>query len=203
MGSSESEDGRIEDERLHKVNLTRGFYMATTPVTQAQWRTVMAANPSAIAVDAAPVDGITWNESVQFCQKLSQLEGKKYRLPTEAEWEYCCRAGTSTPIPSDDQLHRGELLDGSHFPVKQLRPNAWGIYDMEGNVLEWCSDWYGPYSGDEIDPHGPADGQSRVIRGCQSGIWIDSAFRCARRGARRTEATDFKNIGVRIVVDIE
>jgi formylglycine-generating enzyme required for sulfatase activity len=176
------------NEKPHRVTLTRPFYMGIHEVTNAQWKQVMGSVPSNWKEDAHPAVGVSWKDAVEFCQKLSALPeerkaGRVYRLPTEAEWEYACRAGTTTQYSfgDDEKLvgdygwFAGNSVKQTH-PVGQKKPNAWGVYDMHGNVWEWCSDWYGDYSDGEVtNPQGPSSGSNRVIRG---GSWINSAGHC-------------------------
>ena len=179
--------------KQHRVTLTRGYYMQTTEVTQGQWRKVMGSRPwsgkeyvQENANNAAAY--ISWNDCQAFIRKLNQMEGSnKYRLPTEAEWEYAARAGSSTRFcfgDSDGQLGNYAWYDKNAYDagdkyahaVGTKRPNAWGLYDMHGNVWEWCQDWYGNYpSGSVTDPTGPSSGSSRVGRG---GGWLNLAGLC-------------------------
>ncbi|MDM8522475.1 SUMF1/EgtB/PvdO family nonheme iron enzyme [Desulfococcaceae bacterium HSG8] len=183
MGSPKGEKNRDSDEVLHKVTLTKGFYMQTTQVTQAQWKAVTGKNPSHFEGDNCPVEEVSWNDVKVFIKKLNKRGEGTYRLPTEAEWEYSCRAGTNTAYCFGDdpkELSRYAWYDGNSkgrtHPVGKLRPNAWGLYDMHGNVWEWCEDWYGDYpSGDATDPTGPDTGSDRVKRG---GGWYDDAGNC-------------------------
>jgi len=214
MGSDEEEFGRHEDEVLHEVTLTRGFYMQVTLVTQKQWKAVMGNNPSAFAgVNLGqPVDGVSWDDCQQFIKKLNSLGYYKYRLPTEAEWEYACRAGTSTTFCngnisiSDDG--RDSKLDevawyninsaGKTHPVAQKSPNAWGIYDLHGNLCEWCEDWYGNYPArPQIDPVNTTVASCRTSRG---GCWVSTAQNC-RSATRFSWAPDHRSdfIGFRLV----
>jgi len=176
MGSPLSELGRESNETQHQVTLTKGFYIQRTEVTQGQWRAVMGNNPSSNSNcgDECPVEMVQWNNVQEFILRLNQKEGgESYRLPTEAEWEYACRAGTNTRFSfgdNDKQLNDYDWYDlnsarQTHW-VATKQPNAWGIYDMHGNVSEWCQDWYGPYpSGSVTDPAGPSSGLERVDRG--------------------------------------
>jgi len=193
MGSPSSEQGRDNDEKQHRVNLTKGFYMQTTEVTQGQWKEVMGGNPSKFknCGDDCPVEEVSWNDVQVFIRKLNQREGNDtYRLPTEAEWEYSARAGSDTAFANggisglkcgyDSNLdamgwYCGNANKKTHT-VAQKQPNAWGLYDMHGNVWEWCQDWFGNYpSGSVTDPTGPSGGSNRVDRG---GSWDDLARFC-------------------------
>jgi formylglycine-generating enzyme required for sulfatase activity len=199
MGSPLDEPERGGDETQHRVTISRSFFLQTTEVTQGQWKSIMGNNPSYFSKcgDDCPVEQVSWNDAQEFIKKLNQKEGiKKYRLPTEAEWEYAARAGTTTTFHtgnciSTDQANydgnnalsgcpRGEYRR-SPVIVGSFSPNAWGIYDMHGNVLEWCRDHYENYSKDHVtDPKGLSEGPVRVLRG---GSWshfaglIRSAFR--------------------------
>jgi len=199
MGSPETEKERGQlgyDETQHEVTISQNFYMGATEVTQAQWQKVMGNKPSFFKGDELPVEKVGWDEAVEFCKRLSDLPeekkaGRKYRLPTEAEWEYACRAGTITPFHFGSELNgrqancngskpygtntKGPYLEKT-TPVGKYPANAWGLYDMHGNVREWCSDWYGEYpAGSLTNPSGPATGSDRVYRG---GSWRNDAVRC-------------------------
>lgn len=167
MGSSANEKGRsdikfdeIDIEIQHRVTLSKGFYMGTTPVTRKQWKAVMKTDPSGFKGDDLPVT-VSWDDALEFCQRLSAKEAKgKYRLPTEAEWEYACRAGTTGAYGGTGNLDEmGWNADNSGqrlHPVAQKQPNAWGLYDMHGNVWQWCNDCAGAYAkGAVTDPTGP------------------------------------------------
>ena len=176
----------------YEVVISKPFYMGVTEVTQAQYEAVMGmgTNPSNFKGATNPVETVSWNDATAFCKKLSEKTRQAFRLPTEAEWEYACRAGTKTRYSfgdSDsvlgDYAWVGINSDGKTHPVGQKKPNAWGLYDMHGNVYEWCADWFGSYSGGaSTDPQGAASGKLRVLRG---GAWrgIDPlSRRCAFRG---------------------
>jgi formylglycine-generating enzyme len=201
MGGPENEE-RGEayrgDEIQHKVTLTKGFCLAIYPVTQATWRAVMGNNPSDHQGDDLPVELVSWDDCQDFLGRLSNRDGGSYQLPTEAEWEYACRAGTTTPfffgdtISTDQANWLGRHPYGNSnkgvsrekmTPVGKFPPNPWGLYDMHGNVCEWCADWYGEYPKREvIDPQGPENGEFRVLRGgaCLSAaISVRSAQRFA------------------------
>ena len=190
MGSPESDPDLWETTwPQHKVRITKPFYLGVTEVTQWQYKQVTRLTPCPDRGNPDyPVENVSWQEAVEFCEKLSEKEGQLYRLPTEAEWEYTCRAGTTTKWycgDTEEELGRvawyGENGGMSH-PVGAKEANAWGLFDMHGNVMEWCQDGWRSYSSDEaIDPTGPEDAPDRVIRG---GSWSDSAGDCraARRG---------------------
>ena len=200
MGSPESEEGRKENETQHEVTIGKVYYLGVYEVTQAQYEKVMGKNPSyfqgaVVGNENAdlPVEMVSWDDAVEFCKKLSELPdekkaGRVYRLPTEAEWEYACRAGSKTAYSFDDE--EGLLPEYGWFnrnssrrthTVGLLEPNAWGLYDMHGNVWEWCSDRQGKYpKGAVSDPTGPKVGSFRVLRG---GSWFLGAANC--RSANR------------------
>ena len=186
MGSPKNEDERFSWETQHKVTLTRPFEMMVTPVTQALWQAVMGNNPSRFKGPDLPVENVSWDDAQEFIQKLNQMLGTdSLRLPTEAEWEYACRAGTTGARYGE----LGEVAwyydnsDQKTHPVGQKAPNAWGLYDMLGNVWEWCQDWHGSYpSGPVTDPTGPSAGSDRVDRG---GSWY--AFAWYVRAANRDD----------------
>jgi len=163
----------------HEVTISRPFYMGMTEVTQEQYETVMGTNLSLFKGAARPADTVAWNDALEFCARLSEKTGRAVRLPTEAEWEYACRAGVSSgddPGGFNDQTWYG-CVGGATHPVGQKKPNAWGLYDMHGNVWEWCSDWFGYYSNEAVtDPQGPPFGSYRVSRG---GGWNDMGYLCS------------------------
>ncbi|MHC4697441.1 MAG: bifunctional serine/threonine-protein kinase/formylglycine-generating enzyme family protein [Planctomycetota bacterium] len=215
MGSPSNEHGRDEDERQRRVKLGKGFYMGATEVTQAQWRAVMGDDPSKWKGDDLPVEQVSWEDVQEFCRRLSTKEGREYRLPTEAEWEYACRAGTTTPfsfgetISTDQANYDGEFTYGSGnkgvfrnetLPVGSFPPNAWGLHDMHGNVWEWCPDGYEDYPPSPVRrtaEEAPIEG--RVLRG---GSWRSRPkyCRCANR-VRDLEGSRLNNIGFRVVVE--
>jgi formylglycine-generating enzyme required for sulfatase activity len=185
MGSPDDEEGRYSDEGpVRRVTLD-GFWMGKYPVTQAQYQAIMGTNPSHFKGDNRPVEQVSWNDAKEFFRKLSQRTGKTFTLPTEAQWEYACRAGTTTRYSFGDDAGRlGEYAwyignsDSQTHPVGQKKPNAWGLYDMHGNVWEWClDDWHGNYNGAPVDGSrwGDGTGSYRVIRG---GGWNPSAGYC-------------------------
>ena len=186
MGSPSNENQRYNDEGpRHKITVSKGFYMGIYEVTQAQYQAVTGSNPSYFKGDSLPVERVSWDGAVEFCKKLTQRDGKTYRLPTEAEWEYACRAGRSTRFccgDSDSDLSDyawySSNKDSKTHPVGQKRPNDFGLYDMHGNVWEWCQDWYDANyygSSPDVDPQGASSGQYRVLRG---GSWCDNSQDC-------------------------
>jgi len=180
------------EARSHQVTLTKPFYLGEYEVTNAQWMRVMGSVPSKSQDDDRPVEQVSWKDVMEFCRKLSALPeerkaGRVYRLPTEAEWEYACRAGTTTRYSFGNEMSRLDEYgwfdgnsDSQTHPVGQKKPNRWGLYDMHGNVWEWCSDWSGGHpNGALTDPKGPSSGSSRIIRG---GSWINVAAACQSTG---------------------
>jgi len=199
MGSPENEESRYKDEGpQHQVTISRPFFMGTFQVTQAQWQKVMGSNPSYSKGDDLPVEQVSWNYCQEYLQKLCEIEGvpkETYRLPTEAEWEYACRAGTTTRFYTGDNendLARAGWYDDNSGDktndVGQKAPNAFGLYDIHGNVWEWCEDWYAAYASENVtDPRGPAKGSNRVFRG---GSWYGLAGGC-RSAGRCDDIPDF------------
>ncbi len=209
MGSPLSEDERDDDELLHSVTISRRFWLGATVVTQAQWESLMGSNPSRFKGADLPIEQVSWEDAMIFCRKLTAVElksgclpdGYEYTLPSEAEWEYACRAGTSATYSGDlDSI--AWYLDNSErrtHRVAQKSANAWGLYDMHGNVYEWCSDWFDAYSsGSALDPVGASSGRGRVHRG---GSWDYSARYCrsAFRYHLRPE-NNGNNVGFRIAL---
>ena len=172
MGSPKKEKGRDDNETQHEVSLTKSYYMGKYAVTQEQWKAVMGNNPSSRTKGAKlPVTDVSWNDCKKFIKKLNGITKGKYRLPTEAEWEYACRAGTTTAYSFGAKItpkdaNYDDLKLGKPVEVGRYKPNAFGLYDMHGNVWEWCEDRYAKYpAGAVIDPKGPAKGDYRVLRG--------------------------------------
>jgi formylglycine-generating enzyme required for sulfatase activity len=212
MGSPESEKRRSNNETQHKVTLTKGFWMAETEVTQEMWQAVMGDNPSYFQGTRAggvsplklPVEKVSWDDCQTFVKKFNEkineagakvpasLNGFVASLPTEAQWEYACRAGTNTPYGSGKSLNDiwyfSNSVDKTH-PVGTKTANVWGLYDMHGNVWEWCSDLYGDYNGDATDPTGAATGAYRVNRG---GAWNSAETRC-RSAYRSSDSPGNRN----------
>jgi len=170
MGSPYKELGRTpEREAQHKVTITKGYWLAETELTQLQWQKIMEVNPSFNKGDNLPVDQVSFSDIQEFLKKINTIQNK-FRLPTEAEWEFACRAGSIKPYGGNiDAMvwHRGNSGIQSH-PVASKKPNAWGFYDMQGNILEWCSDWFQEdTTKDTINPEGPETGIYKVQRGGQ------------------------------------
>ncbi len=198
MGSPDSEPERYDNEIQHPVTLTHGFWLADSACTQALWQVVMGKNPAYFQDNENnPVVNVGWNEIQQFITQLNILfPSLSARLPTEAEWEYACRAGTATPFSFGGNITPEQVNYDGNFPyadgqkglyrektvpVKSLPPNSWGLYEMYGNVWEWCADWYGDYPRQAVtDPIGPDQGSYRVLRG---GSW-DSHGRYVRSANR-------------------
>ena len=259
MGAIPSEPGSKPAEKPHKVTISKGFYMGIHEVTQDQYLRVMGKNPSVFQGEMLlknrtiveslepgllghnhPVDHVTWEDAVEFCKRLSELPEEKkaghvYRLPTEAEWEYTCRAGTTSAYSlgdSKDSLDQAgwygynagsEPIDSSKLfvesegklkkyvdeliangntphPVGRKKPNAWGLYDMHGNLWEWCSDWHGDYpSRDVTDPKGPSVGKDRVHR---VGCYLVEGIKC-RSAARNWDppGDTYYYLGFRVVME--
>ena len=193
MGSPVEEENRVSNEVQHEVAITRGFFMAETECTQAQWEAVMGSNPAAFKGVDLPVETVSWEDAVKYCRELTAKqrvekilpEGWEWRLPTEAEWEYAARARTSGVRHGDlDAIawYRSNSSRQTH-PVKQKSANAWGLHDMLGNVWEWCSDFYGAYPvGSVTDPTGPRTGSNRVNRGGGWGFEAQSERSAIRNG---------------------
>jgi formylglycine-generating enzyme required for sulfatase activity len=187
MGSPDSDKDNIGYVKpQHRVRITKPFYLGKYPVTQDQWEAVMGNIPSQFDGPKNPVETVSWEDCQQFLGKLnakSAAGGGKFQLPSEAQWEYACRAGSKTKYCfGDDETRLGDYAwyaknsDSKTHPVGEKKPNAWGLYDMHGNVWEWCQDWYGAYGAEAAtDPSGPATGSHRVNRG---GCWAFPAGRC-------------------------
>ncbi len=216
MGSPKTEEGRDNDETQHSVTLTTGFWMMETQVTQTQWVAIMGKNPSYFIEEEGeklPVEHVSWGACKKFCLKCTEL-GLPIELPTEAQWEYACRAGSTTAYFWGKSLKGDKANCNGNYPcgtsskgirvgtpttVGRYDPNEWGLYDMHGNVWEWCEDKYGKYSSEEnvTDPIGASSGFYRVIRG---GSWNKGAKRC-RSAARGYESKGSHNyeLGFRCV----
>ena len=192
----------------HKVAIARPFYIGVCPVTQAEWKRVMGDNPSDFKGANMPVEKVSWKMAQDFCRKLSEKEGLPYRLPTEAQWEYACRAGTTTEYcfgDSDDRL-LGEYAwfdgnSGGHtHDVGQKKPNAWGLFDMHGNVWEWCEDvWHANYDGAPADGSAWVEGGDEGVRLLRGGSWVNLPRACGS-AARLTNVPrdEWSDYGLRV-----
>ena len=235
MGSPKDEKERSSAEEQHEVSITKPFYLGVYVVTQAEYEKVMGNNPSYFSAKGGgkasvkdmdtgqfPVEQVSWDDAVAFCKKLSELPKEKkaglvYRLPTEAEWEYACRAGTKTPFHYGDSLSSKQANFNGGFPyggadkgpylertakVGTYAANAFGLYDMHGNVWEWCQDWYDASyykNSPKEDPPGPAQASDRVVRGGGwdgRGRFCRSAFRDWSEPGRRDDDLGFRVVAV-------
>ena len=209
MGSPFGEEGRfITEGRRHQVTLTCGFWMGKYPVTQQQWERVMGTNPSHVKGPRLPVDLVNWSDCQSFVEALNRIlnaEGLTADVPSEAQWEYACRAGTETRFWSGDRVADlarvawfSDNSDKQPHEVGRKPANAWGLCDMHGNIWQWCRDWLGNYPRDTAtDPHGPDAGQERVLRG---GSWSSEADIC-RAAYRFSYPPDYRimTAGLRVV----
>ena len=196
MGAPDDDEEQEEDEGpRHHVRVSKGFWLGEVPCTQKQWKILGLENPSTFKDENRPVDSVSFEDTLLFLEYLNKkARGIVFSLPTEAQWEYACRA--------EDVLTHSELeehawiwtnSDEQTWPVAQRKPNPWGLYDMHGNVWEWCADWYGPYSPGPInDPVGPPEGSQRILRG---GAWNSTweYSRCTCRHAADPSTRDCIN----------
>ncbi len=207
MGATPEMENPWEDEKpVHRVTLTNNYYVGKYEITQALWQAVMGSNPSHFKGDALPVEQVSWKDCQKFITKLNRLTGKNFRLPTEAEWEYAARGGnksrgyrySGSNTIDDVAWYENDALSQTH-PVGTKQPNELEIYDMTGNVMEWCQDWYGSYSSSpQVNPTGAASGSYRVVRG---GGWSDSARGCRTSDRNLTSPGGrFSNLGLRLVL---
>ena len=206
MGATaeQGSDAESDEKPTHSVTVS-DFYIGKYEVTQAQWKAVMGSNPSDFKGDNLPVENVSWNDIQEFITKLNAQTGKKFRLPTEAEWEYAARGGNqskgykySGSDSIDEVAWYGDNSSSTTHPVGQKSPNELGIYDMSGNVFEWCQDWYGSYSSEaQTNPTGPSSGSYRVLRG---GSWYYYARNC-RVSRRDSNFPDYRGsiCGFRLV----
>jgi formylglycine-generating enzyme required for sulfatase activity len=216
MGSPEGEPGRdAKAEVQHRVTISRPFYMGACEVTQEQYRAVTGKSTDSMADPKQPVGNVTWEQAEEFCRKLSAKTARNVALPTEAQWEYACRAGTQSAfntgaLPTSKQANfngtqaYGKNADGGYLgrsaSVGSYPPNAWGLYDMHGNAYEWCADWFSwPTESAVTDPAGPATGDYHVLRG---GSWYEFPEKCrsAARSMDRPNRTN-RDYGFRVVVE--
>lgn len=218
MGSPKEEKDRRGDEIQHKVTLTKGFYMGVYTVTQEQWKEVMDMNPINFKGEKnLPVELVSWDDCQEFIKTLREKDKKLYRLPTEAEWEYSCRAGTTTPFHFGETISTDQANYNSNFiygngkkgkyrekttPVGSFPANAWGLHDMHGNVWQWCQDWSGDYpQKDVVDPQGSEAGDGRVLRG---GSWLSNPGLCRSACRIRHEPSiRYGGIGCRVCFFVE
>ncbi len=211
MGSPSDEPERDDDETPHEVTLSKGFWLADTTVTQALWEAVMGENPSHFKGANRPVENVNWHDAQAFIDKLNGLKAELWLcLPTEGQREYACRAGTTTPFFFGGQISAEWVNFNSTAPynegresefreqtveVGSLPPNDWGLYEMHGNVWEWCQDWYGGYPvGPVVDPQGAVSGASRVLRG---GSWFSDGRYCRSACRFHVEPADRGFLGDR------
>lgn len=221
MGSARSERERDDDETQHLVEITKPFYIGVHEVTQEDYEKLTGRNPSAyedfddLDTKRFPVEEVTWEDAVKLCEILSEKEGKKYRLPTEAEWEYACRAGTTTPFSFGKALNGdkancygkspyGTSVKGTYLgrptPVGTYPANPFGVFDMHGNVWEFCSDWRAPYPRTAVkDPTGPKTGTRRVTRGGGWSGGLDLCRSADRSGTGQDRISDHD--GIRLVLE--
>jgi len=230
MGASNSDASASESEKpQHRIRITSPFYLSICPVTQRQFKLVLGETPSEFKGDGQfPVESVSWFDAIRFCNRLSELQciepcylindahsvairgGNGYRLPSEAEWEYACRAGTTTLWSCGNESHRLQEYawysansNGTPHPVAEKLPNCWGIFDMHGNVREWCWDWFaaGYYQYSPADnPAGPSDGKCRVVRG---GSWrsFPAGCRAACRVGYEPESS-YAYVGFRVAATL-
>lgn len=210
MGSPAEEEGRFNSEGpLHKVTISGGFWLGETPCTQALWEAVTGKNPSRFKGSDRSVERVSWDDCQDFLKRINKGFGEAlFRLPTEAEWEYACRAGTTTPFCFGETITTDQANFDGNYPyangekgiykketlsVKALPRNGWGVYQMHGNVWEWCQDWLGDYPQDPVaDPKGPDEGARRVLRG---GSWISYAWD-VRSAYRLASVPETRNVYV-------
>ena len=210
MGSAPDDPHAQKDEfPLHEVTLTDDYLIGQYEVTQAQWEAVMGYNPSTFRHPDRPVEMVSWNDAQAFIQKLNLMGKGTFRLPTEAEWERACKLGGYTFRDEEGKIVPWQLRqyawfhsqsEGRSHPVGRKKPGAFQLYDMMGNVWEWCSDWYGPYPDSaQTDPAGPATGEIKVYRG---GSWFNepAALRPANRHRHPVDVR-FTNAGLRLVME--
>lgn len=208
MGTDASKQSADEHEMPHhEVTISKPFYMGRHLVTQKQWKAIMGDNPSSMRGDDLPVVSVSWDDAQEFIRRLNEKEGTdKYRLPTEAEWEYAARAGSEVNFSFGDDPAKlpeyawfADNAGAALHDVGKLKPNTWGLYDVYGNVWEWTQDWYDETyyaKSPTLDPQGPSSGEFKVIRG---GSWLDDAWKC--RSAFRKKMVPGKrssNVGVRV-----
>ena len=216
MGSN---DGDSDEKPVHRVTLTKGYWLGETELTQGQWQSMMSSNPSYFKGSNLPVEMVSWNDAIEFCRKLTEREraagrlpaGLSYTLPTEAQWEYACRAGTTTRYSFGDSKRQLKEYanyevtprygDKATAPVGSFKPNGWGLYDMHGNVYEWCLDWYDDYPSESVvDPSGASSGSFRVFRG--GSLFNDARYCRSAIRFRYSPGYRFNYLGFRLALTI-
>jgi len=210
MGSPEDEEGRDDDETQHRVTLTKGYWLAKTECTQEQWESIMGSNPSTFKGADLPVEQVSWDDVQGWLEKMNEKHplppGWKWELPTEAQWEYACRAGTETAFAGSGALDEmgwySENSESKTNTVGTKKANTWGLHDMHGNVWEWCQDGYEDYeSGSATDPKRWTDGWLSVRRG---GSWCHDALSC--RSAYRSRSAPvyrYDTLGFRVAASFQ
>jgi formylglycine-generating enzyme required for sulfatase activity len=209
MGSPATEPGRISNETQRQVTFAKAFRIGVNEVTQKQWRLIMKTSPSYFKGDDLPVERITWFEAEEFCRRLSEQEQMRYRLPTEKEWEYACRAGTTTAYNTGGSkaalATAGWYLGNSGNQSQQVgrkKPNAWGLYDMHGNVSEWCAERADDRSTDPTSRQ--LDGEEKALRDLRGGSWGLNASDCRSASRHRNAGTfRFFDLGLRVVCELD
>ena len=209
MGSPDTEVGRVANETAQNVEFKSGFRIGVTEVTQKQWTLIMGSNSSFFKGDSRPVERITWQDAVEFCQRLSKREKKRYRLPTGAEWEYACRAGTTTVYSTGDNKaalaatgwYRANSENETH-PVGRRQPNHWGLFDMHGNVGEWCAKRSEKRENDANSER--LDKETKALRDWRGGSWGLNANDC-RSASRFSNNGTFQHfdVGMRVVCELD
>jgi formylglycine-generating enzyme required for sulfatase activity len=209
MGSPKTEPGRIPNETRRDVTFAKGFRIGVTEVTQKEWRLIMGTSPGYFKGDDLPVERITWREANEYCRRLSEKEKKRYRLPTQAEWEYACRAGTTTAYYTGGNeaalaatgWYLGNGGNQSH-PVGRKKPNRWGLYDMHGNVSEWCAKRPDGERGDATSAQ--LDREEKALRDLRGGSWGLNASEC-RSASRHSNAGTFRyfDLGLRVLCELD
>ncbi|MBQ0030300.1 MAG: SUMF1/EgtB/PvdO family nonheme iron enzyme [Bacteroidales bacterium] len=189
MGATaEMENPNSDEKPVHQVTITKDYYMGETSVTQSLWEAVMGGNPSRFRGENNPVENVTWDDCHNFISKMNELTGKQFRLPTEAEWEYAARGGNKSRHTQyagsanlEDVAWYDDNSGGHPHPVAQKQSNELGLYDMSGNVWEWCQDWFNYYSNSpSVDPQGPTSGPGRVLRGGCWNFWLSTCSSSSR-----------------------
>ena len=209
MGSPDAEPGRIANETKRQVTFAKGFRIGVTEVTQKEWRLIMGTNSSYFKGDDLPIERITWREADEYCRRLSEKEKKRYRLPTEAEWEYACRAGTSTAYYTGGNeaalaeagWYLGNSGNQSH-PVGRKKPNRWGLHDMHGNVSEWCANR--PGGDTPSSKTTQLDREEKMLRDLRGGSWGLNASDCRSASRLRNAGTyRYFDLGLRVVCELD